>query len=165
VLLGTDPPGRLRAFGSSDGGVIAQSDAGADDLRREVAQLRARISALEQDRGQLQQQSQQLGEVVRQLQELRGQLADGESRRQAEGQREQAHREEVQTGVTALQQAQAMLAGGDASVDAQLTQAQAAFPPQAQKDIAAARGALQNRDLSAARAYLSSAIAHAQQGR
>src|SRR5713226_6808989 len=63
VLLGTDPPGRLRAFGSSDGGVIAPSDAGADDLRREVQQLRARIFALEQDRGQLQQQSQQLGEV------------------------------------------------------------------------------------------------------
>jgi hypothetical protein len=58
-----------------------------------------------------------------------------------------------------------MLAGGNASIDDQLAQARGAFPPQAQRDIDAARTALQNRDLSAARAYLSAAISDAQQGR
>ena len=46
-----------------------------------------------------------------------------------------------------------------------LSQAQGAFPPQAQRDIDYARTALQNRDLAAARSYLNAAIADAQQGR
>lgn len=164
VLLGTDPPGRLRAFGSPDGGVVAQSDAG-DELRREVQELRARITALEAERAQHQQQSQQLTDVVRQLQEIRGQLAGSEQRKVAEEEQQKAQYQELQSGVTALQQAQSRLAEGDYTVEAQLEQAQSSFPPQAQKDIAAARGALQNRDLSAARFYLTAAIAHAQQGR
>ncbi len=92
-------------------------------------------------------------------------MADAESRRQSADQQQTAGRQAMQSGVSALQQAQALLAGGNSSIDDQLAQAEASFPPQAQRDIQYAREALRNRDLSAARAFLSSAIADAQQGR
>src|SRR5437764_14299029 len=59
VLLGTDPPGRLRAAEPTDAGPIAQADAGPT-LQLEIQQLRTRIDALERERAQAQQQSQQL---------------------------------------------------------------------------------------------------------
>lgn len=164
VLLGTDPPGKLRPSPPSDAGV-AGIDAGPTAVEREVQQLRARVDALERERGQVQQQSQQLDEVVRQLQQLRTQIADSEAQKKAADQQQAARREQVQSGVNALYQAQSMLASGNSAVDDQLAQAQAGFPPQAQRDLAAARAALQNHDLSAARAYVSAAIADAQQER
>lgn len=164
ILLGTDPPGKLRPW-PSDAGPVAQVDAGPSEAQRELQQLRSRVEALERESAQLQQQTQQFQEVARQLQALRAQIADGEDRRQAAEQQQAAGREQLQAGVNALYQAQSMLAGGNASVDDQLSQAQAAFPPQAQREIHAARTALQNRDLSAARSYLSAAIAAAQLGR
>ncbi len=165
VFLGTDPPGKLRPLGTPDGGEVARIDGGPDELRREVQDLRARVLRLEQERAQLQRESQRVDEVARQIQELRGQIAEGESRKASAQKDEEARRAEVESGVTALQQALSMLSTGDSTVEAQLAQAQAAFPPQARYDVAAARAALENRDLSAARAWLSSAIAHAQQGR
>lgn len=165
VLLGTDPPGRLRPT-PADAGVTAPQDAGPTTEQRELQQLRARVDALEQQRFQQQdQQARQLDEVVRQLRELRGQIADGEQRRKAAEDRQEQYRAEVYAGVNALYQAEAMLAGGNSAVDDQLAQAQAAFPPQAQREVQAARSALRNRDLSAARTLLYAAIADAQQGR
>ena len=102
---------------------------------------------------------------MKQLQDVKSQIADAESRRQAAEQQQAARREQLQAGVSALYQAQSMLAGGNSSIDDQLSQAQGAFPPQAQRDIDYARTALQNRDLAAARSYLNAAIADAQQGR
>lgn len=165
VLLGTDPPGKLRPSPPDDGGTVARLDAGPDAVHVELMQLRARVDALERERAQMQQQSQQLADIARQLQEIRSQIADAESQRQAAERQQAARREQLQSGVSALYQAQSMLAGGNASIDDQLAQARGAFPPQAQRDIDAARTALQNRDLSAARAYLSAAISDAQQGR
>ncbi|MCA1829585.1 MAG: hypothetical protein ABR567_12020 [Myxococcales bacterium] len=165
VLLGTDPPGKLRPSPPFDAGTSAQADAGVDAVHAEILQLRARVDALERERAQLQQQSQQLSEIARQLQDLRSQLADADSRRQAAEQQQAARREQLQVGVSALYQAQSMLAGGNSSIDDQLAQAQGSFPPQAQRDIDSARTALQNRDLAAARAYLSAAISDAQQGK
>jgi TolA-binding protein len=167
ILLGTDPPGKLRrATAPSDAGAPVPHIAPPEDVQREMQQLKARVDALERERTQLaQQQSQQLEEVVRQLRDLRAQIADGEQRRQTAAQQKETQYEQLQAGVSALQQAQDMLAGGDYSVEGQLGQALAAFPPQAQRDVETARIALRNRDLSAARAYLSAAIAHAQQGR
>src|SRR5437764_13295216 len=165
VLLGTDPPGRLRAAEPSDAGVAQIVDAGPSPLQLEVQQLRARVDALERERAQAQQQSQQLDEITRQLQELRAQMADAESRRQTAEQQQTARRQAMQSGVSALQQAQSLLAGGNSSIDDQLAQAEASFPPQAQRDIQYARDALRNRDLSLARTWLNSAIADAQQGK
>ncbi len=164
-LLGTDPPGKLRPQrAEADAGTPVPRIAASEEVQRELQQLRGRVEALEQGRAQLQQQSQQLGEVMRQLQVLRAQLAEGEQKQAAAQKREQAQREQRESGVSALRQAQAALAGGDSAVEDQLALAQATFPPQAQRDIDGARTALRNRDLSAARAWLDSAIAHAQQG-
>lgn len=164
IFLGTDPPGKLRPQrADADGGTQARV-AAPDDVQRELKQLRTRVEALEQERGQLQEQSQQLGEVVRQLQELRGQMAEGERRKQAAQQQERAQREEREVGVGALQQAQSALAVGDTAIEDQLAQAEASFPPQAQRDIEAARAALRNRDLTSVRAYLDTAVQHARQG-
>ena len=164
ILLGTDPPGKLRPQRPEpDGGTPVPRIAAPDDVQRELQQLRARVDALEQQRGQLQEQSRQLGEVMRQLQQVRAQLNEGEQRKQAAQQQERQQGEQRASGVSALQQAQMALAGGDSQVEDQLSQASASLPAQAQRDIEAARTALRNRDLSAARAYLSAAILHAQQ--
>lgn len=163
ILLGTDPPGKLRPFG--DAGPVAQADAGLDPVRAELVQLRARVDALERERGQSQLQTQQLMEITRQLQDLRTQLADTDARRQATEQQQAFQREQLEAGVSALFQAQSQLAAGNSSIEEQLAQAQGSFPPQAQRDIEYARTALRNNDLAVARAYLNAAIADAQQGR
>jgi colicin import membrane protein len=166
ILLGTDPPGKLRPNPpAADGGVEAQRDAGVEAVQRELQQLRARIDALERERTQAQQNARQLDQVVQELQQLRQQVADAEARRQAAEEQQQAQRASMQTAVDSLYAAQQRLAGGDSAIEAQLDQAQSAFTGQAQRDIQAARVALRNRDLAAARALLSAAINHAQAGR
>ena len=135
VLLGTDPPGRLRPDPTTaDAGTTAQRDGGLDDLHRE-------------------------------LQQLRQQIADAEAQRQAAEQERESRRASVQSAVDALYTAQQRLAGGNSSIEAELDKAQSSFTGQAQRDIEAARAALRNRDLSAARALLSAAISDAQAGR
>lgn len=165
ILLGTDPPGRLRPAGSAPDGGVAQRDAGPDETHREIQQLRARIDALEQERGRNQQTAEQLQDISQQLQALRQQVADAEAQRRAAEQQEQSRRAAVQSGINALYDAQSMLSGGNSSIDAQLSQAESAFSGQAQRDLSLARGALQNRDLAAARVYLNAAILDAQMGR
>jgi len=166
VLLGTDPPGRLRPNpATADAGTTAQRDGGPDDLHRELQQLRARLDALEQERAQAQQNAQQLRQLVQEVQQLRQQIADAEAERQAAEQERENRRASVQSGVYALYTAQQRLAGGNSSIEAELDQAQSSFTGQAQRDVEAARAALRNRDLSAARALLSAAISDAQAGR
>ena len=165
VRLGPDPPGKLRPSAPSDGGTIAQVDAGPTPTEIELQQLRSRVDALERERAVLEEQTQQLSRITQQLQQLRAQLADAEAARQDEARQQSARREQLQGGVNALYAAQNMLAGGNFSVEDQLSQAQGSFPPQAQRDIEAARAAIQNRDLSQARTYLNAAISDAQQGK
>ena len=166
VLLGTDPPGRLRPDPTTaDAGTTAQRDGGSDDLHRELQQLRARLEALEQERAQAQQNAQQLQQLVQEMQQLRQQIADAEAQRQAAEQEREGRRASVQSAVDALYTAQQRLAGGNSSIEAELDKAQSTFTGQAQRDIEAARAALRNRDLSAARALLSAAISDAQAGR
>ena len=167
ILLGTDPPGRLRpdSPGADGGTTTAQRDAGPDPVRLELQQLRARIDALEQERAQTQQNSRQLAQVVQELQQLRQQVTDAEARRQVAEEQQQAQRASTQAAVDSLYAAQQRLAGGDSAIEAQLAQAQSTFTGQAQRDIQAARAALRNRDLAAARALLSAAITDAKAGR
>ena len=165
VLLGTDPPGKLRPPDPSSDAGIASADAGPDEMHRELQQLRARVDMLERERAQSQQSTQQLQQINQELQQLRQQVADAEAQRQAEQDQARARRASVQSAVDALYGAQAQLAGGGYDVEAQLSRAEAAFTGDAQRNVRLARMALQNRDLAAARAYLSSAIAAAQQGR
>ena len=166
VLLGTDPPGRLRPTPPSpDAGTTSQHDGGVDDVHRELQQLRARLEALEQERAQAQQNAQQLQQLVQEVQQLRQRIADAEAQRQVAEQERETRRASVQSAVDALYTAQQRLAGGNGSIETELEQAQSAFTGQAQRDIEAARAALRNRDLSAARALLSAAISDAQAGR
>jgi len=161
MLLGTDPPGRLRPAPPIDGGV-AQQDAGPDEVHRELQTLRGRVDALERERALALGQSQQLEQVVRELRELRSQLSAAEAQKQAQQEQKAARYAQVQDTINTLYLAQQRLASGDYEIGAALDQAQAAFSGQAQRDIAAARQALQNRDLAAARAYLVAAISDAQ---
>jgi len=166
LLLGTDPPGRLRPTPPPpDGGAIADRDAGPDDVHRELQQLRARLDALEQERAQPQQVSQQLQQLSQEVQQIRQQIADADARRQLEEQQREERQAQVQSGLDSLYVAQQRLAAGDPSIDSELARAQAAFTGQAQRDVEAARAAVQNRDLARARAMLSAAIFHAQVGR
>ena len=166
LLLGTDPPGRLRPTQPPpDGGASVERDAGPDDVHRELQQLRARLDALEQERAQAQQVSQQLQQLSQEVQHVRQQIADAEGRRQLEEQQREERLAQVQSGLDSLYVAQQRLAAGDPSIDSELARAQAAFTGQAQRDVEAARVAVQNRDLARARAMLSAAIFHAQVGR
>src|SRR2546426_358018 len=97
LLLGTDPPGRLRPTQPPpDGGASVERDAGPDDVHRELQQLRARLDALEQERAHAQQVSQQLQQLTQEVQQIRQQIADAEARRQLE----EKQREERQGPVT-----------------------------------------------------------------
>jgi TolA-binding protein len=166
ILLGTDPPGRLRPSPPlpTDAG-NAQRDAGPDEVHLELQALRARLDALEQELVRSRETAQQLQQLTSEVQQLRQQISDAEAQRQAAEQQREAQRAAMQSAVSALYAAQQRLQGGNASIEAELQQAQAAFTGQAQRDVQAARAALQNRDLAGARALLSAAISDAQAGR
>lgn len=166
ILLGTDPPGRLRPSppAPADAGV-AQRDAGPDEVHRELQTLSARLDALEQELARARQTSQQLDQLTSEVQQLRQQVADAEAQRQAAEDQRQSQRSAVQSAVSALYTAQQRLQGGNSSIEAELDQAQAAFTGQAQRQVQAARAALRNRDLAGARALLGAAISDAQAGR
>ena len=167
IYLGTDPPGKLRPAPATDAGTAtsAATDAGWDEVHRQMQQLRARLETLEQERAQNQQTAQQLQQLTQEVQLLRQQIADAEAQRAAAEQQRDARRASVQTAVDALYAAQQALAGGNSSIEAALEQAQATFTGQAQRDVIAARAALRNSDLSGARALLAAAISDAQAGR
>ena len=165
ILLGTDPPGRLRPVSADAGTDAGPPDAGPDEVHRELQRLRARLDALEQERAASQQTAQQLQQLTLEVQQLRQQIADAENARQAEEQQRQAQRAAVQSGVETLLSAQQRLASGDASIEAELDRAQASFSGQALRDVQAARAALQNHDLARARLLLAAAISDAQAGR
>ncbi|MGZ6124167.1 MAG: hypothetical protein ACXWLR_04355 [Myxococcales bacterium] len=166
ILLGTDPPGRLRPASpaAADGGT-AQRDAGPDEVHLELQALRARLDLLEQELARARQAQQQLQQLTSEVQQLRQQVADAETQRRAAEQQRGSERAAVESATSALYAAQERLQGGNSSVDAELAQAQATFSGQAQRDVQAARTALQNRDLAAARALLAAAISDAQAGR
>jgi uncharacterized membrane-anchored protein YhcB (DUF1043 family) len=167
ILLGTDPPGRLRPSPATDGGTAnpAPPDAGPDEVHRDLQLLRARLETLEQERAQHQRTAQQLQQLTQEVQLLRQQIADAEAQRLAAEQQREANRAAVQSAVEVLYSAQEQLAGGNSAIEGALDRAQATFTGQAQRDVVAARAALRNRDLSAARALLSAAISDAQSGR
>jgi chromosome segregation ATPase len=166
ILLGTDPPGRLRpeAPAAADAGV-AQRDAGPDEVHQELQALRARLDALEQELARSRETTQQLEQLTSEVQQLRQQVADAEAQRLAAEEQRQSQRAALQSAVEALYTAQQRLQAGNASIDAELDQAQAAFTGQAQRQVQAARAALRNSDLTGARALLSAAISNAQAGR
>ena len=167
VLLGTDPPGSIKrtAAGGDGGTEVSRLDAGPTAAQRELADLRARVDALEQQLRAQQEQAQDLRQIAGEVRQLRAEIADTEARRQATQEQQAEDRSQRASAMAALNQAQSALAGGSSDIAFALDQAEAAFGGQARRDVQAARLALQNRDLSLARAYLNAAILDAQQER
>ena len=153
-----------RDGGTVDGGALATSDE-LESLRREVAALQARTAALEREASRSRGQEQVVQQLSGQLAALRQQLTQGQQQQVDAQQQEQGRRSDVQAAISGLQGVQSALAGGSLDVDAALAEAQESLPPQAQRDLAAARDAIRNRDVYNARAYVAQAIADAQQGR
>jgi hypothetical protein len=171
VYLGPDRPGMLKPDPplGGDGGVrVPPPDAGSGvdgGTQAQIQELRARIATLEQQAAMSQQQTQLMSAMNDQLQALRDQLAASEASRQQQQQETQARQQAVQSAISSLSAAQQQLALGDGAIGTALDQAQSSFTGQAQRDVQAAREALRNGDLTAARGYLSAALSDAQQGR
>lgn len=161
-----DPPGTLR-FRSEP----APPDAGVPDvpnrvgkLEQEVQQLRAREAALEAQLQQAQGHARLLEELNQQVAQLRAEMA-GENQRRAEAEQQRAfQREQVEGAVSGLMAVDQALALGNGDVGGALDQVSASLTGQARRDVAAAQEALRNHDLSRARYYLGSAVAHARAG-
>jgi TolA-binding protein len=164
ILLGTDPPGKLKPV-PADAGADRSVDGGPDDLHRELQALRARVEVLERELARRQQTEQQLQQLTLEVQQIRQQIADGENLRAVAEQQRQTQTEAVQSGVDTLLSAQQRLASGDWSVESELDRAQASFSGQALRDVQAAREALRNHDLVQARLLLSAAISNARAGK
>jgi hypothetical protein len=164
VLLGTDPPGRLRPPSPGDGGA-APLDAGPDEVHLQLQALQSRVYQLERERAQSQEQAQLLQQLVGEMRDLRQQLAEAENRQRAAEQERAARHAQVQSAVSGLQAVQERLRSGDYAVLDELDQASSVLSGAARRDLEYARTALQNRDIAAARAYLSAAISHAAQER
>ena len=167
-----DPPGRLTAAdgGAADAASATGTDAGADASTSadELRRLRDRVASLEQELARVSsatqaQQVEELNRLNQQVAVLRDQLAQEQARRQAEQLAAQQARAQEQQAVTALSAAQQQLAAGDSRVIDTLQSAAGALPPPAQRAVETARSAVQSGDLSAARYWLSVAIAQTQQ--
>lgn len=150
--------------GESDGGV-ATGPADVEQLRREVRELSSRTAALEQEAARGRAQQQQLQQISADLAALRQQLAQGQQQQQAAQEQAAAQRDDTQRAISGLLSVQDALAGGNLDVDAALSEAMGSLPPQAQRELAAARDAIRNRDLYNARAHVAQALSIAQQGR
>jgi hypothetical protein len=162
-----DAPGRLRAdadAGAADGGSAdraAEADAGAqpDEVRR----LRERVARLEQElaRARSDAQTQELERLNQQVASLREQLAQEQGRRQQEELAAQESKAREQQTTAALAAAQQQLATGDyRALDA--LESVSGLPAPVQSAVQSARTAVQNRDLAAARYWLSVALAEEQ---
>ena len=154
-----------RDGGPSDGGAAPTSDDLAE-LRRDVSTLKTRTQALERDSQRARDQDQLLQRLSDQVQSLRQELAQDKAQdkaqKQAREDEQAARRDETQQAMTGLAQVQNAMAGGSADVDRALVSLRSSLPPAAQRDVDAAREALRNRDLAAARALVAQAMMDAQ---
>ena len=123
-----------------------------DDLRR-------RLAALEQELAAARDQRAEVERLNAQVAELRQRVADVEERRAAERQEILASRAQAQQAVGTLYAAQQALASGNTDIADSLATVATALPPPAQREIEAARAALAERDLYAARSHIAAAIA------
>lgn len=150
-----------------DGGVVdaAPPSAEVETLRRQVTELQARTTTLEREASRGRSQEQLLQKLSDQMAALRQQVAQGQQQQADVQQQAESQREQAQQAISSLVSVQSALAGGNLEVEAALSEAQGSLPPQAQRDLSAAREAIRNRDPYSARALVAQAIADAQQGR
>jgi len=137
----------------------------ASDLQQQIAALKVRTAQLEQQQAASQEQVRQLAQMNEQLKQLNAQAAARQAERAAGSDDAAAHQALVQRAVDGLATVLNRLAGGDDDVGDGLDLADENFPPQARRDIAAARDAIGSHNLGEARALVQSAISDAQAGR
>jgi len=156
-----NPPAAARAAKSSAGGkgpTIAE-------LQSELEELRARTAGLEQEQRESRAQARLLNQMSEQLRAISSQLAEAQESRGASAAAAAAQSDETQAAIDRLGGALSRLASGNDDVGDALDAAEQAFPPQARRDLAGARDALQTRNLSLARGFILAAINDAQAGR
>ena len=165
ALRSPDRPGVLRATDDSDAGsadnrVPAQSAPASS--QSDVAALRARVTVLEQQLQTQQTQADLQAQTNQELSALRQQIADADAQRQADRQGAAVQQQNVQVAMSALNAAQAQLAGGSTDLGDALDRASASLTGQARLEVESARAALSRSDLYEARQHLAAAIQQAQ---
>jgi predicted nucleic acid-binding Zn-ribbon protein len=168
IYLGESPGSILRSEEEAPAGE-SENTGGAEPpdsgpAADEMAQLRSRIAALEQQvvRARADSQTRQLWQLNGQVAALREQLAQDRARREVEAVRTLQARELTQEAVTALSDAQYQLALGNSQVLYTLESASRALPFPAQEAVQYAREAVEREDLNEARYWLSVAISEVQ---
>jgi cell pole-organizing protein PopZ len=142
------------------------------DLQAQITALQARQAALQQQQATSQAQTQQLQQMNDQLQQMNDQLkhlnAQQAAAQQARADRDAAtaaQEHQKQTAIQGLGPALDMLNSGNGQISNLLDAADQSFPPQARREIGAARDAIANSNLNLARGFIQQAINDAQAGR
>ena len=158
-----DRPGTLNMSPSLDAG--AANGPTIAELQAQIAQLRERADQLQSQQSAAQTQVQLMQETNEQLRSLNAQMASAQADRQARQAQADSQQAAVHGAISGLGPALDMLTSGNGQVDDALDAADQSFPPQARRDIAAARDAIANNNLNLARGYIQTAIGDAQAGR
>jgi chromosome segregation ATPase len=135
------------------------------DLQAQIASLQARQAALQQLQATSQAQAQQLQQMNDQLKQLNAQQAAAQQARADREATAVAQEQQKQTAIQGLGPALEMLNSGNGQVSDLLDAADQSFPPQARREIGAARDAIANSNLNLARGFIRQAINDAQAGR
>jgi cell pole-organizing protein PopZ len=135
------------------------------DLQAQITALQARQAALQQQQATSQAQTQQLQQMNDQLKQLNAQQAAAQQARADREATAAAQEQQKQTAIQGLGPALGMLNSGNGQISNLLDAADQSFPPQARREIGAAREAIANSNLNLARGFIQQAINDAQAGR
>jgi|GEM_PF-1478500 len=135
------------------------------DLQAQITALQARQAALRQQQATSQAQTQQLQQMNDQLKQLNAQQAAAQQARADRDAATAAQEQQKQTAIQGLGPALDMLNSGNGQISNLLDAADQSFPPQARREIGAARDAIANSNLNLARGFIQQAINDAQAGR
>jgi len=160
-----EPTKPLPPLATPEAAAKGPSTAEVEQLRRDMADMKARTAQLERQTAQAEAMSQQLSKLSRQISELQGQMSETENRRADSERRAVEKKERAESAVVSLNGALQQLATGNSNVGAALNYAETTFTGSALANVQAARQALSNGDLGSARVWLNLAIAEAQANR
>jgi len=162
-----DRAGKLTEIKAAIDGGLSAPGAGPllTDLQQQIVALQARQTEMQQRQNSTQEQVQLLQQMNDQLRSLNGQMTQAQTDRAAQAAQAADQQQQTQAAINGLAPALQMLQSGNGQIGDALDAAQQAFPPQAQRDLAAARDAITNSNLNLARGYIQTAIGDAQAGR
>lgn len=165
--IGVGGGGSTKTPAASDAGPAPESSAAAAnaELRAQIALLMARQARLQEQQANTQQQTELLQQMNDQLKQLNEQQAAAQQARADREAAAAAQEQQRQAAIQGLEPALEMLTSGNDQIGDILDAADQAFPPQARRDIAAARDAIGTSNLALARSLIQTAILDAQAGR